>query len=112
MKNPIKEHYISATGCDGTILGFIAAKRDNFKYWSGVKSDDAQYYKALLDLVVDPSPKNSQIIKLSIEKLISERNQALGMIDEARKCMDTLHASISKCEAQVEEIVNPKTSEA
>lgn len=108
--NPIRNHCVGATGCDGTLLGFVKSRHIFFKYHSGRGGDFTEIYKLLSTAALiceNPEARTALIgLKTLIDQLASVQKHAKAGLDEAELCMNTLTDALTKIDQQIEEQVN------
>ena len=106
--NPILRHVIGASGCDGSILGFITSRQTAFKYSTGREPINfTPVYKNITSLAVaNIDPGVAKVIKelhAQIEQLEYVSKKASEALAEAELCMTTLKNALDKIIPAVDE---------
>lgn len=116
--NPITNHHIGATGCDGSIAGFLTSRHTVFKYHAcRHPANFTAVYKNLAALAIGSTePANASLLKElknHIEQLEVLNAKASEGIAEAERCMETMLNATIKITAQVDEAlgIKPQISE-
>lgn len=109
--NPLRNHVIGATGCDGSLLGFIKSRHILFKHHTGRGGNFLEIYKLLssVALACDKPEARAELsrLKVLIDDLAHVQKRAKEGLDEAELCMSTLTDALTKIDGQVEEQINP-----
>lgn len=108
-KNPLKTHEIGASGCDGTLKGFINSRKTMFEHHpcrDFPHQDFAQAYERLAVLALCDSPHDKKALQGLREFIglmqhkIECANKGMG---EAALTMNTLGHVFDKCSASIDE---------
>ena len=104
MSNPIRSHFISDYGCEVTLLNFLASKDGHFAYYAKDYNggSEVELYKTFASLAIDPNPKKFAELQQLIDSYVSLCGFLRGQIEEAAKCMSTLHTALTKIDAQLQ----------
>ena len=104
----LSKHYIGASGCDGSILGFLSSRENIFKYSSARNLDFLAIYKILLKVTANPSKENLNKLNEYIEQIELVYQKAIKDIDEAELCMNTIKNVFLKIDSTIKETEKTK----
>jgi len=108
--NPITEHRIGASGCDGTVIGFLKSRQTQFKY-SGAREVDyssiTDAYEHLSTLAIETNSEQSKTALKELKEFIKVARQKLEgaskAVQEAELSMTTMIEVVEKVSERIDE---------
>ena len=104
MKNRITSHGIGASGCDGSVLGFIKSRESRLKYSELLNANFEGIFEKLTSISI-VCPNNSDF-KALVDEIKSLRNavkSGQNDITEAVKTLETLNSAITCISGLIDE---------